>query len=135
MGSVNLLGLSSNTEHPLPWASQEALVVKIPPANAGDIRDVGSIPGLERPSGEGHGNPPQYSCLENPMDRRGWRATVHGVAKSRTRLRNRACTHTSSPIHIPSHFPAQFPKPLFLDAISDNDFDIPSTWVGFLPPL
>ena len=60
---MNLLGLSSNIEHPLPWASQEALVVKNPPANAGDIRDVGSIPGLERSPGEGHGNPPQYSDM------------------------------------------------------------------------
>ena len=91
---MNLLGLSSNIEHPLPWASQEALVVKNPPANAWDIRDVGSIPGLERSPGEGHGNPPQYSCLENPMDRGSWRATVHGVAKSRTAWgTERAHTH------------------------------------------
>ena len=51
------------------------------PANAGDIRDTGSIPGSGRSPGEGNGNPFQYSCLENPMDRRGWRATVHGVRK------------------------------------------------------
>ena len=51
--------------------------------NAGD---VGSIPGLERFPGEGNGNPLQYSCLENPMDRGGWRAAVPGVAKSRTSL-------------------------------------------------
>ena len=55
--------------------------VKNPPANAGDIRDTSSIPGLERPPGEGHGNPLQCSCLESPMDRGGWWATVHGVAK------------------------------------------------------
>ena len=61
------------------WASQGALVVKIPPANAGDIRDVGSIPGSGRSPGGGHGSPLQYSCLENPMDRGAWRATVHGV--------------------------------------------------------
>ena len=53
-------------------------------ANAGDIRDAGSIPELGRSSGEGNGNPIQYSCLENPMDRGSWWATVHGVAKSRT---------------------------------------------------
>ena len=47
----------------------------------------GSIPGLGRSPGGGHGNPLQYSCLENPMDRGAWRATVHGVTKSRTRLR------------------------------------------------
>ena len=56
-------------------------MVKTPPANAGDIRDVGSIPGLGRSPGGGHGNLFQYSCLENPMDRGAWRATVHGVAK------------------------------------------------------
>jgi len=56
-------------------------VVKNLPENAGDIRDVGLIPGEE------HGNPLHYSCLENPMDREAWWATVHGVAKSRTRLK------------------------------------------------
>ena len=59
-------------------------MVKNLPANAGDVRDTGSIPGLGRSSGEGHGNLLQYSCLENPMDRGAWRATVHRVAKSRT---------------------------------------------------
>ena len=57
-------------------------MVKTPPVNAGDVRDAGSIPGLERPSGGGHGNPLQYSCLENPMDRGAWQATVHRVAMS-----------------------------------------------------
>ena len=57
-------------------------MVKNLPANAGDVRDVGSIPGLGRSPGGGHGNPLQYSCLENPMDRGAWWATVHGVAKS-----------------------------------------------------
>ena len=59
-------------------------VVKTPLARAGDIRDEGSIPGWERISGGGHGNPLQYSCLANPMDRGASRATVHGVAKSQT---------------------------------------------------
>ena len=58
-----------------------ALVVKNPTANAGDIRDVSLIPRLGRSPGEGHGNPLQHSCLENPMDRGAWWATVHGVAK------------------------------------------------------
>ena len=62
-----------------------ALVVKTLPANAGDIRDVGLIPGLGS-SGEGTGYPLQYSCLENSMDRGPWQATVHGMAKSRTQL-------------------------------------------------
>ena len=68
-------------------ASQVALVVKNPPAVAGDIRDVGSVPGLERSPGEGNGNPFQYSCLGNPMDRGAWWAIVHGVTKSWTRLK------------------------------------------------
>ena len=67
-------------------ASQVALVAKNLPANAGDV-DVGSIPGLGRSPGGGHGNPLQYSFLENPVDRGAWQATVHGVAKSWTRLK------------------------------------------------
>ena len=59
-------------------------MVKNPPANAGDVRDTDSIPGSGRSPGEGHGNPLQYSCLENPMDRGAWWATLHGVAKNRT---------------------------------------------------
>ena len=59
-------------------------MVKNMPANAGDVTDVGSIPGLGRSPGRGHGNLLQYSCLENPMDRGAWWATVHGVAKSWT---------------------------------------------------
>ena len=62
-------------------------MVKNSPANAGDTRDVGSIPGLERSSGGGNGNLLQYSCLENPTDRGAWRATAHGVTKSWTRLK------------------------------------------------
>ena len=63
-------------------ASQVVLVVKNPPANAGDIRDAGLIPGSGRSLEGGHGNPFQYSCLENPMDRGAWWATVHGVTES-----------------------------------------------------
>ena len=81
-----------------PWGRKESdmterlrfcfLVVKNLPANARDIRDTGSgsIPGLGRPPGGGHGNPLQHSCLENPTDRGAWWATVHGVPKSWTRL-------------------------------------------------
>ena len=61
-----------------------ALVIKNPPPNAGDIRDVGSIPGLGRSTGGGHDNPLQYVCLGNPLDGGAWRSTVHGVTKSRT---------------------------------------------------
>ena len=63
------------------WASQVALVVKNPPANAGDVRDACLIPGLGRSPGGGNSIPLQYSCLENPMDRGSWRTTVHRVAK------------------------------------------------------
>ena len=67
-----------------PRASQVALVVKNPPGNAGNLRDEGSIPGLARSPGGGHGNPLQYSCLEIPMDRGAWWATVQRVEKSWT---------------------------------------------------
>ena len=59
-------------------------MVKHLPANAGDVRDAGLIPGSGRSPGEGHGNPLQYSCLEDPMDRGAWQAIVHGVTKSWT---------------------------------------------------
>ena len=59
-------------------------MVKNLPVHAGDARDVSSIPGLGGSPGEGNGNPLQYSCLENPMDRGAWQAIVHGVAKSWT---------------------------------------------------
>ena len=64
-------------------ASQVALAVKNPPANAGDIRDLGSILVLERFPGGGHGNPLQFSFLENPKDRGAWQATVHGLQRVR----------------------------------------------------
>ena len=67
-------------------------VVKNPPASAGDARDPGSIPGSGRSSGEGNGEPLQYSHLENPMDGGAWRATVHGIAKSQTQLSDRGWT-------------------------------------------
>ena len=60
------------------------LLVNNPPANAGAIRDVGSIPGSGRSPGEGRDNPFQYSCLEIPINRGAWWATVHRVAKSQT---------------------------------------------------
>ena len=75
----------------LPWwlSSKESA------CNAGEAGDVGSIHGLERSPGGGHSNPLQYSCLENPMDRGAWQATVHRVAKSQTQLKRlsvHACT-------------------------------------------
>ena len=65
---------------------QVALVVKTPPANVGDARDAVLIPELGRSPGGEPGNPLQYSCLENPMDREAWWATIQGVAKSLTQL-------------------------------------------------
>ena len=62
------------------------LGVKNPPANAGDTGDSGSIPGWGRFPGGEHGNPFQYSCQENPMDRGAWQVIVHGVANSKTQL-------------------------------------------------
>ena len=68
-------------------------MIKNPPANAGDIRDRGSVPGSGRPPGGGHGNPLQYSCLENPVDRGVWRAAAHRVTYSQTGLK-RLTMHT-----------------------------------------
>ena len=68
-------------------ASQVVLVVKNLPANAGDKRDMASVPGSGRSPGGGHSNPLQYFCLENPMDRGAWQATVYKVAKSQTQLK------------------------------------------------
>ena len=71
---------------------RDKLVVENMPANAGDLRDAGSIPGSGRSPGVGPGNPLQNSCLENPKDKGAWQATAHGVTKSRTRLK-RLSTH------------------------------------------
>ena len=68
--------------HLAPGPSQVALVVKNLPATAGDVRTVSSIPGSERSPGGEHGNPLQYPCLESPMDRGAWQATVRRVTKS-----------------------------------------------------
>ena len=64
-----------------------ALVVKNPSASAGDVTDAGVIPVLGGALGGGHGNPLQYSCLENPMDREAWQGTVHSVAESEKQLK------------------------------------------------
>ena len=81
------------------WASCVALVVKNLHANAGDLRDAGSIPGSGKSPGGfpgGLGNPLQYSCLENPMDKGAWPATGHGVRESRTALKQLS-THILDP--------------------------------------
>ena len=81
--------VTSNPQHfkSINMSSQVVLVVKNPPANTGDIKDAGLIPGSRRSPGERHGNPLHYSCLENPMDRRVWWATVHEATKSQTGLK------------------------------------------------
>ena len=75
---------------------QVAKLVKSPPANAGDTRDMDSIPGSGRSPGVGNGNPFQYSCLGNPMDRGAWRATTYGVTKEPD-MTECACTQASPP--------------------------------------
>ena len=72
---------------------QVVLVLKNPPASVGDTRDTSSIPGLGRSFGVGNGNPLQYSCLGNPMDRGAWWTTVRRVTKSQTQLSTRRHTH------------------------------------------
>ena len=90
-------GIQKPVLHPVPimsWSTvdsgfpgcRDGKAVKNPPANAGDVRDAGSIPRSERSPGGGHGNLLQYSCLENPMDGVGW-ATAYRVAKSQTQLK------------------------------------------------
>ena len=76
------------------------------PTNSGDIRDLSLIPGSGRPTEEGHGNPLQYSCLENPMDRGAWRATVHGVTKElgmTEQLNNKNVRYFNSPVGLISY--------------------------------
>ena len=80
---------------PLPGFS-DGSGVKNPPANAGDAGDLGSIPGLGRSPGGGNGNPLQYSCLENPMDRGAWQPTVQGVTSTQTQLN----THAYIPLPV-----------------------------------
>ena len=80
---------------PARRASQVAIMVNTLSASAGDLRDTrdaGSVSGSRRSPGVGKGHPLQYSCLENPMDREAWRATVHDLTKSQTGLKQ-LCTH------------------------------------------
>ena len=92
-----------------PRASQVAIVGKNPPANAGDVRDAGLIPGLGRCPGGGHENPLHILAWRLSMDRGAWRATVRGVAKSRTQLK-RLSTHTCTvfPNHSACGLPVFF---------------------------
>ena len=98
------------------WGCVGGTMVKSLPADAGDSRDTdtGSIPGSGRSPGGGHGNPLQYSCLENPMDRGAWWATVHNVLKSQTLLKLLS-THTYGEFLWENTSP---PWPLGLSALS-----------------
>ena len=107
------------------WASQ----VKNLPANAGDTRYVSLIPELARSPGEGNGNPLQQPCLENPMDRGAWWATVHGVTKSWTRLRDYATTKYIYTSEYCAAFKALFSKTLLFPA------HLPVFWATYLFPL
>ena len=78
---------SSSSSWSVERVSQVVLVVKKPSVNIGAVRNAGLIPGSGRSPGGGHHNPLQYSCLENPMDRRAWWAAVHRVAKNQTWLK------------------------------------------------
>ena len=93
-------------------ASHVVPVGKNQPASTEDLRDVGSIPGSGRPLGEGNGNTLQYSCLENPMYREAWWATVHGVAKSQKRLSNFIFTSLSTEIKPSATIAVDLQQPL-----------------------
>ena len=130
-------------------ASRLALVVKNPPANAGDIRNISSYPELGRSPGGGHDNPLQYACLENPMDRGAWQITVHGVTKSQTSLKQLS-PHTGDfhmvsqqhklgtsklRLHIPlrSSCPSSQHRGCFSACLSCQQ--LPSVWLTVTPTL
>jgi len=81
---VLVSGVQQNDSVIYIYGFQGGAVIKTPPANAGDTKDMGSIPGSGRSPGAGNGNPLQCSCLENSMDRGAWQAIVHGVTKNQT---------------------------------------------------
>ena len=82
--SIDIQTVSSSVRGSTDLPSPGEAVVKNPPTNAGDVKGASSIPGSGGSFGGGNGNPLQYSCLENPMDRGTWQATVHGVEKTQT---------------------------------------------------
>ena len=107
------------------------LVVKNSPANAGDIRDAGSNPGSGRSPGGGHGNPLQYACLENPMDRGAWQTAVHRVAKSWTWMRQLS-------MHACSSSTGMAPAQCMLETLpcADSCYSPPSlVYFGTPPPI
>ena len=121
----SLLSLFSISFPHLPSGFPGGSGVKNPPANAGD---TGSIPGLGRSPGGGNVNPLQYSCLGNPKDSRAWRATVHGVAKSRIQLSTHAHTFPSPLPPFPSLFlfsSLPLPASLYVYHLSTHCFVFP----------
>ena len=89
-------------------------MVKNPPANAGNTGDAGLITGLERSPGGGNGNPLQYSCMKNPMDKGAWWSTVRGVAKRRTQLKR--LSTWSSQLYAPAKKIGITSKPQIFEA-------------------
>ena len=117
-------------------------MVKNPSASAGDIREVGSILESGRSPGGGHGHPLQYSCLENPMDREAWWATVHRIAKSWTRLIQLSMhMYLQKDVHFVSIHSNQVsqtelihvltPRSRELPASSETPLEVPSTGKSF----
>ena len=102
MGHISPCDGAEASLHCLYSVSLQCLVVKNPPANAGDTRDMGRIPGSGRSPGGGHGNPLQCSRLESPLNRGAWQAIVHRVAKSWTQLK-RLSTHTMKKVQETLH--------------------------------
>ena len=103
-------------------------MVKNLPAKVGDAGDLGLIPGSGRSSGGGNGNPLQYFCLENPMDTGAWWATVHGVAKSWTRLKQlstHAHKENTKPLNLSFQYRAQLP-------VSKAKHPLPSPFLSLL---
>ena len=93
-------------------------VVKNLPANTGDAKNVGSIPGSGRSPRVGNGNPLQYSCLENSMDRRAWQATIHGVAKSQGSTQD--VTEYAGPLGHPSDALVRWLGKTFIQILQKN---------------
>ena len=121
--------LNHNTNIITCWGFPGGSVVKNLPANAGDTGDGGSIPGLGRSPGGGNGNLLWYSCLENPMDRGVWWATVHGVAKCGTWLMDWARMQS----HIKDWSQTSQPMMLYLPVISS--LQLISKWNHTIPQV
>ena len=113
-------------------------MLKNQPARAGVVGDTGSIPGLGRSFGGGNGNPLQYFCLKNSMDRGAWQATVRGVTKSQTQLSARTHTHTHTHTHTPPVGSVSLEDPNTLSLFQNNTLKIninislhtEQVWVG-----